>query len=259
MNDLFRGLVIANIRRTLAAADMLTTGLSDGLVGRAREIFVQDLLVPHLPPSMGIATGAVVDSHGVSSPQIDVIIFDKEIVPPAMLRVGEGIAPFESVLAMIEVKSTVEMVDIRQAVAYSASIAKMKAHPSANPADPFCEKLTGDFVFQPPAVALFGYYTSLKDGERTELDRVVEISREAGWKGDVPPIQAICIARKESHVFGPKRLGVAPRWRTVASTEEHEEVIVFLATILNTCRTLSLTRGKCYTGVYLIEDSAIPE
>src|SRR5579862_202739 len=76
-----------------------------GLKGRAREVFIKDLLTPFLSPNLGTCTGVVVDSHGGSSEQIDIIIYDKTLIPSLLFTGEDGVVPFESVLATIEVKS----------------------------------------------------------------------------------------------------------------------------------------------------------
>ena len=116
MNKLYRGMVEANVRRAIDVA--ATAGQLDhrGLRGRAREVFVADLLAPLLYPTMGVCTGVIVDSEGNQSRQTDVIVFDRRIVPPLLLEASEGMIPAESVLFAIEVKSSLDRREIRDAV-----------------------------------------------------------------------------------------------------------------------------------------------
>ena len=60
-----------------------------GLRGRAREIFIRDLLRPFINPNFGICTGIVVDSSNKQSNQIDIIIYDKSLLPPILLTTEE--------------------------------------------------------------------------------------------------------------------------------------------------------------------------
>ena len=99
MNELYRDMVIAGIRRALNESDAADSYDNEVLKGRAREIFVSNLLRPYLNPDMGICTGIVIDSEGGHSRQTDVIVFDRNVIPPSMLHESEGIIPYESVLA----------------------------------------------------------------------------------------------------------------------------------------------------------------
>jgi hypothetical protein len=59
-----------------------------------------------MPAHFGIGSGIVVSSSGQQSRQTDVIIYDGRPLPPVLLAGDRGIFPIDSVLAVIEVKST---------------------------------------------------------------------------------------------------------------------------------------------------------
>ena len=81
------------LSRSKAASELMHSGLR----GRAREIFAKDLLTPFLSPNVGACTGIVVDSNGGSSHQIDIIIYDKTLIPSLMFTGEEGIVPIHNV------------------------------------------------------------------------------------------------------------------------------------------------------------------
>ena len=91
-----------------------------------REVFVKDLLTPFLSPNLGTCTGIIVDSHGGSSGQIDIIIYDKTLIPSLLHTNEEGIVPVESVLATIEVKSELTRGELRKAVENARSIKTLR-------------------------------------------------------------------------------------------------------------------------------------
>jgi len=84
--------------------------------GRLRELVIDQLLRPVLPPSFGLGAGIIMDSHGNSSGEIDVVIFNKDILPPLLFNEREGVFPVEACLYAIEVKSTLEVAHIDETV-----------------------------------------------------------------------------------------------------------------------------------------------
>ena len=97
-----------------------------GLRGRAREIFIRDLLRPFINPNFEICTGVVVDSKGRQSNQIDIIIYDKSLLPPIMLTAEEGIIPCESTLATIEIKSKLTSEELQKSVVNARSVKALR-------------------------------------------------------------------------------------------------------------------------------------
>ncbi|MFM2075533.1 MAG: hypothetical protein RJB34_1838 [Pseudomonadota bacterium] len=83
-----------------------------GLRGRFRELLIDGMLEPWLPPSVACATGTVISFNNQyrSNTQEDVLLIDKSISPPVLLKphVQEGVFLRNSVLARIEVKSSLE-------------------------------------------------------------------------------------------------------------------------------------------------------
>ncbi|RIK78445.1 hypothetical protein DCC62_07585 [candidate division KSB1 bacterium] len=77
------------------------------LVGDVREYFVSMFLSKILPDAMGVGSGEIIDRNGNRSKQIDVIIYNKNF-PVLKVMGGKSIFPIESVVATIEVKSTLD-------------------------------------------------------------------------------------------------------------------------------------------------------
>ncbi|MEX0966102.1 MAG: DUF6602 domain-containing protein [Bacteroidia bacterium] len=75
--------------------------------GEIRELFLNELLSNFITEQFGIGTGIIVDSYGNQSHQIDVILYDNRILPPMIKNSNLGVYPLESVLAVIEVKSSI--------------------------------------------------------------------------------------------------------------------------------------------------------
>lgn len=98
----------ANLQKTRAA---LTHSLSKG---EAVEESVRKFLRRHLPTSLGIAKGQVVDSRGGISKQMDVIIYDAARTPVLFTSESEGLhlLPSEGVIAAIEVKTKLTATEV---------------------------------------------------------------------------------------------------------------------------------------------------
>lgn len=85
-----------------------------GEKGSFREVFVRSLISSVIPFHYGVGSGVIVDKWGEQSPQIDLLIYDKRLLPPLMEEVGHGIYPIDSVLRIVEVKSTLQKSDLSQ-------------------------------------------------------------------------------------------------------------------------------------------------
>jgi len=86
--------------------------------GTPREAFIKEFLVAHLPETVAIGSGEIIDS--ASAPraqrnQYDIVIYNKSY---PKLDFGGGISGFliESVVATVEVKSTLAKKDLQQAI-----------------------------------------------------------------------------------------------------------------------------------------------
>jgi hypothetical protein len=96
--------------------------------GTPREVFIREYLVTHLPANLAIGTGEIIDSDskpGESRNQFDIVIY-KNNYPK--LDFGGGISGFliESVIATIEVKSTLDEDGIIQTVDAAQKLKSLK-------------------------------------------------------------------------------------------------------------------------------------
>lgn len=75
--------------------------------GNLRESFLKDFIIDIIPREYELTSGFVA-SHNQDklSPQIDLIVTDKSKTPKFLLDKNNSIVPFESVLLLIEIKTT---------------------------------------------------------------------------------------------------------------------------------------------------------
>lgn len=98
--------------------------------GTPRELFIRQFLSEHLNSNVAIGSGEIIDASsraGESRNQHDIVIYKKNY---PKINFGEGVDAFliESVIATIEVKSTLTEEGICQAVKAASVVKKCKKH-----------------------------------------------------------------------------------------------------------------------------------
>lgn len=91
--------------------------------GELKELFIAGMLKKFLPSALGVGSGTVVNMSGRRGCQTDIIIYDSRVLPPFIQEQHLGVYPIETVVAAIEVKTTLSRASIEQ-TKRAASIAK---------------------------------------------------------------------------------------------------------------------------------------
>lgn len=82
--------------------------------GRYKEIILSEVLKRQLPKNVSVGTGFVVNQDNIST-QIDIIVYDNKY--PLLFEQGDFvIVPSDSVLGIVEVKSSLDVTNTRTAV-----------------------------------------------------------------------------------------------------------------------------------------------
>jgi len=97
-----------------------------GVKGALRELFVKKLLSGLLHSDFEVGSGICVDRMGGQSPQCDVVIYDRSIVPPLFLE-GQPFIPIDSVSDIIEVKSSLTNEEITDCIQKAMKLYKLKS------------------------------------------------------------------------------------------------------------------------------------
>jgi hypothetical protein len=112
----FQALPRARIIGAVQSGRAAGTLTHQGVQGTVLEILVRGLFRPLLPADIGTGTGQILEcSTGRLSPQVDVILYDKSILPPILHDESNGIFPIEAVLYAIEVKTTLTRSELQSA------------------------------------------------------------------------------------------------------------------------------------------------
>ena len=92
-----------------------------GVKGGVREVFVKKLLSGLLHPDFEVGSGICVDRMGNQSPQCDVVIYDRSVVPTLFME-EQPFIPIDSVADIIEVKSSLTNEEIADCIKKAAKL-----------------------------------------------------------------------------------------------------------------------------------------
>jgi len=118
----------SNVARSVFYDENSQSIIHPGEYGMLRESLVRDLLTHFLPESVGVSQGFVVSPEGTVSSQCDIIIYSKIFSPKIHTPEQQRFFPVESVLAVGEVKSTVDSSTLRSALEKLVYIKEMRAN-----------------------------------------------------------------------------------------------------------------------------------
>jgi hypothetical protein len=263
MNPYIRDRVRADAAHAVERAKNEARIKHRGLRGRFRELLVDTLISPWLPPYAACGTGTILDHTGKDvlgssrrsghsendgiereSTQEDIVIFDRSLIPCVLASPSaqEGAYPLEGVLARIEVKSKLTKVELRRAVQAAAEVASLTmATPAPQSTPPTW-----------PFNCIFAFDTDLQIGGKDELSRLVDVIAELGVSAQdaggraVPVIPALCVAGRGCWTWGGLP-GRQPAWLRAKITSPHDELIHFIGTLSNSCFRLHMERqGRTY-------------
>jgi len=227
------------LSRSKAASELMHSGLR----GRAREIFAKDLLTPFLSPNIGTCTGIVVDSNCGSSHQIDIIIYDKTLIPSLMFTGEEGIVPYESVLATVEVKSTLTRYELKKSI--------KNAHSVKNLQPDFAEVMPETLVKSSPLCFVFSFSSDSKP--KKELSRLEEVVLEVNQETDKKvyvPLSGICVANTSfTKCFNIKKEKIPiPSFETITENAAME----FMVFLIDQVSIIERQRSKMLIRQYFL-------
>lgn len=210
--------VRARLGNVKACAATLGAVAHSGLRGRLREILAQDLLSPYLPPQIELLTGVIV---GASNEQRrernedDIVLFDHDWAPLLLKTRGrDSIIPVTGVRAHIEVKSTLTLADLKNAVAAAVEI-------------------NGLALGEAPAGLVFAYGTEIGNNHHIP-DLLLKELESIGYQarpGQTPcPIQGVCILGRGSWFL--TEVNDKSGWYQVDATDD-KELLAFVSIVSN--------------------------
>lgn len=238
---LLRGKVASAIAEARGAAGVTHQAMK----GSVLEILLSKLFRPLLPSDIGVGTGQIIDSFGnPPSHQIDIVIYNKEILPPVLVNDSIGIFPIESVLYTIEVKTTLNSTELST------------THVSAKNINETYKYLPGkldkdgnriNHSISKPRAVVFALNTDLSQNGMSEAKRYMNF-----YKNDRSYLSAICVVGREYSYENNDC------WVSMRNPEEYDEVLNLIAGITNTYRSVSDSRGFPLLGHYVAANENTP-
>lgn len=235
----YQTLLRAKIRSAVDKAKAASVFTHQGVKGTILEILVSDLFKPLLPSDIGVGTGQIIDAYGSTmSGQIDIILYDKSILPPILLDEKTGIFPIESVLYTIEVKTTLTASELSSAHAAAEKIHKFGYLPGltdelGKPKNHSIERARS---------VIFALGSDLSGSNLNEAQRYKKIY------GDGPAhVRAICVAGREYfYDDGENWIGF--------KNSDYDEVLAFIGGVTNTYKEVASSRHNPLLGNYVVPE-----
>ena len=231
----------AKIKEAINLSEVMDSISHNGQKGRARELFVSNILKPYLSPNMGICTGVVINREGQQSGQIDVIVYDQRILPPLMLADGEGYIPCESVLATIEVKSRLKLEELIKGIKSGISVKELGLGSLISKTE--TPNVTPSFIFA------FNSDLNRKSEKDRLLESIDKVNNERKDNGESPyylPIGGLCIPNKVMilHTYNG--------WDEILADNENIETLRFITSVVSTCSEIASQRDQSFLEHYIL-------
>jgi hypothetical protein len=234
---IFRTRVAAALKEATSASELRHNGVKGAIL----ETLVSKLFSPLLPSDIGVGTGQIIDSYsGALSHQMDIVLYDRSILPPILFDAKLGLFPVESVLYAIEVKTTLSASELRSAHDAAKELANKFGYrsglrdKSGSEVHHSIEKLRS---------VVFALKSDLCGASLTEAERYRKI-----YGDDVAYLRAICVAGRE-YWFDDGNF-----WVGTTNAQGYDEVLAFIGGITNTYRSVSLSRGNPSLGEYIMPE-----
>jgi len=238
MNKTYRSLFVSRVTGALAAANAAATVTHTGVKGLIREVLLRDLFRPLLPADLGVGTGQIATSNGNLSPEVDVVIYDRRILPPVLFENVIGLFPIESVLATVEIKSKLTATELTSAYKNAKEIHSyqyLSGEDNSHTGQPIRHDV------KKVIASVFALDSDLSSGGKTELQRYHEIHSS----GD-SPLRAICVSGRGYWFF-------SEHWRQVEPDEEHSETVAFIVGLCDVLGAVSKTRHQPRLAGYIVQ------
>lgn len=262
-NEIFQDIYKLEIEKMLKEAKYIEPLNHKGVKGTIRELGLRKLLLKSLPTYIKMGTGGIHDYNGRESNETDLLIYNKNTLPPILFDESLGMFPIESILYSIEIKTTSRNQEVKSTIKKFNNLNKLESKNNY--------KLHKTY---------FAYKTNLS--KKTELQRYFELDDKAKYK---PVINVICIVGDGYYYFTRKKIPLLNlinikdedykyafqkqvdlrkikceflQWQGVRANDNYE-VLCFIAGILNTIRNYSighylLNPGKMTSFVQVIKD-----
>ncbi len=238
MNKVFQDIFKLEVEKMVKESEYIEPMKHKGVKGTIRELGLANFLKKFLPTYLNVGNGEIHDKNGNISNQTDLLIYNKDILPPILFDNELGIYPIESIVYAIEIKSTSTRKEVASTVEKFKKLRELEVKNK---------------------VGLLKVYFAYKSNRKygSELERYSQFDNLID-----PCTQVICViddgyyfyVKLNISAYGKKNNGQVEyktgktliRWLGMKAHDKYE-VIAFLGGILNT------TRYK-HTGSYVLDE-----
>ncbi|CAB3796017.1 hypothetical protein LMG28688_04217 [Paraburkholderia caffeinitolerans] len=240
--NLYQTLLRSKVRGAILAAEGANAFSHQVVKGTVLEILISELFRPLLPADIGIGTGQIIESYsGKLSGQIDIVLYDKAILPPILIDEKLGLFPIESVLYAIEVKTTLTAAELQSA---HDSAKDLQTKFGYLPGQRVNGKLVPQHSIEKARNVIFALKSDLSGTKLNEAERYKKIY------GDEPAhIASICVAGRE-YWFQSNSA-----WVGGTDTDQFDGILSFIGGVTNTYRGVSASRGYPLLGHYVVAEN----
>jgi uncharacterized protein (UPF0297 family) len=257
--NFYKNIINININKMMELSKIIEDIDHSSVIGNFRELFLSELIKPYLSPQMEIATGKIIDLKGNESKQIDTIIYDSSIIPPALIIQGQTVIPVEAVLATIEVKSTLKSDDLKNAIENGLSVKNLDIHESVK---------SGTILNGIPS-----YIFAYNEIKKTERDRVIEkikqVSKDKNGDKIYAPISGVCVTNRDYVFFRnnnriPQGYGnktwhyetLESSWKVIErKSDSYENILHFMIDLIESIHNIRKQRQRINFGLYLLNEN----
>lgn len=237
MNKLFRDYIVKEIKSMVDLYKSSSIIDHPGVKGRLRE---EALLIEILKRFLTFGTKLsidqiITDCEGSQSQEVDGIVYTNKVLSPLTFTPSSLFIPIESVIYTFEIKSTSSNTTIKDALKKASSIKSLK--------------YTVGYLGMGDSMGFFSYQSDLTGDPQKELTRFV--NNQSNFLEN-PLIPAICIIGR-GYWYNERK---DRKWYFVKSSDNFDEVITFLAHVMNSIAERMEAKAPCFLGPYLIEDIA---
>jgi hypothetical protein len=237
----YQAMLRSRVKGAIASALAASKISHQGLKGEVLEILISDLFIPLLPSDISVGSGLIVECEGGTlSNQVDLILYDKSILPPLLFNKRQGIFPIEAVLYAIEIKTTLTRAELE------------KSHSDAKKLNSFSYIASEEAAQQDPTKiervrsVVFALKTDLASGGQSEIERYKDIYGE-----DQAFIRAICVVN-QGYWYDDGKM-----WLNYRTSGEFDEVLAFIGGVTNTYRSIARSRGYPRLGNYVVPNDIV--
>lgn len=247
MNQFFRDRLLNNIKRAIGEAEIASTVSHRFLIGRIREIALENLIRPILSSEFSCGTGKVTDYRGNQSKEVDLVIYTKKLIAPILYSERFGMFPTDSCFATVEVKSQLTASEIKKAIDNSKSLKREHLTHISGVYDEY--RQPKEHTYTEIFKSLFAFGSDLTEDGKPEFERYKE--NDPVWDS-YPNLESICVVGKGYWLRATS--SEPPKWLYCAPTQDYDEVFAFLRVLSDTIQLSLLKRGYPLIGPYLIAD-----